>query len=103
MGSISFQVGDQVVTIPAQLEAPVDGVVEVTGNFPNGFEVPAGETWEIKGHVTSNASVVVRGDLRMRTGSWLEFICDNSVTGGDAQAPVANDVGLWMVGRGRLD
>lgn len=103
MGSISFQVGDQVVTIPAQLEAPVDGVVEVTGNFPNGFEVPAGETWEIKGHVTSNANVVVRGDLRMRPGSWLEFICDNSVTGGDAQAPVANDVGLWMVGRGRLD
>lgn len=44
----------------------------ITGTQP-GFNVPAGDIWQIRGTVTTSADVVVHGTLRMRRGSKLVF------------------------------
>jgi hypothetical protein len=60
--------------------------------------------------LTSTANVVVKGTLRMRPGSAgvhqvLAFagIDEGRFVGGDTHAEMDSDVGLWLVGAGRLD
>ena len=77
----------------------------VSSDQSSGLTVPAGETWEIVGLVTTPANVVVEGTLRMRPGATLRFrdVDEAAFVGGDTMAPLASDVGLWMVDEGRLD
>jgi hypothetical protein len=76
----------------------------ITGYQPNGFTVPAGETWEITGTVETPRNVVVYGTLRMRPGSTLRFVnvYEAGFVGGGMD-PIASDVGLWVMGGGVLD
>lgn len=77
---------------------------QVTGPQPNGFEVPAGQTWEIVGTVETPRNVIVRGTLRMRPGSTLRFTgVDESRFVGGGMDPLESDVGLWVVDAGVLD
>ena len=83
-----------------------------SGNYPNGFEVPAGETWTFDPNsdttITSGGNVIVRGTLVMKPANGnvdhvLRFtgVNEASFVGGGMD-PVASDVGLWVVGAGRL-
>jgi hypothetical protein len=75
----------------------------VTGHH-NGFTVPEGETWEIVGEVTTDANVVVEGTLRMRAGATLMFVdVDEGAFEGGGMDVIGTDVGLWVMGAGRLD
>lgn len=79
-------------------------VVEVAaGHYPEGFTVPAGQTWRIRGHVTTPRNVIVLGTLIMRAGDRLTFqgVAAGYVGGGIDV--LASDVGLWTMGAGRLD
>lgn len=77
---------------------------EITGFQPDGFTVPPGEVWEIKGLVESARNVVVEGILRMRAGATLRFVGVNeSVFVGGGMDPISSDVGLWVMGDGVLD
>ena len=83
-------------------EPPAD--VSVSGNRPGGFMVPAGELWEIVGLVTTNGNVVVEGTLRMRAGAELRFVDVNEgAFVGGGMAPIASDVGLWVINDGVVD
>ena len=59
--------------------------------------------------LTVTGNVVVRGRLRMRPNDpdvvhRLQFAdVDESAFVGDTMGPVASDVGLWVIGAGRLD
>jgi hypothetical protein len=77
----------------------------VSGDQPAGFTVPAGQTWEILGLVTTPANVIVQGTLRMRPGATLRFrnVSEAGFVGGDTATPLASDVGLWMIDQGKLD
>jgi hypothetical protein len=77
----------------------------ISGDQPNGFEVPVSETWEIRGLVTTPKNVVVRGTLRMRAGATLRFrdVDESAFAGGDTPEPWASDVGLWIQDHGILD
>jgi hypothetical protein len=69
-----------------------------------GATVPAGETWKIEGLVVSTANVVVQGTLVMRPGATLRFVGVNEAAFvGGGMDPVASDVGLWVMGAGKLD
>lgn len=81
-------------------------------HFADGFVVPAGETWALAdgAQVTSAANIVVEGTLllhqpdparRMR----LTFVDvdESAFHGEDTHEVLASDVGLWVVGSGRLD
>jgi hypothetical protein len=69
-----------------------------------GATVPAGETWKIEGLVESTANVVVQGTLVMRPGATLRFVGVNEAAFvGGGMDPVASDVGLWVMGAGKLD
>jgi hypothetical protein len=86
---------------------PADDADEATSSVAghhHGFEVPAGETWEIEGEVTTDANVVVHGTLRMRAGSNLTFVdVDETAFEGGGMDVLDTDVGLWVMGSGRLD
>ena len=94
--------------------AAIADKVLTTGSYPNGFTVPAGQTWELDPNsnvtISSGGNVVVRGTLVMRPSSGsiqhlLRFTgVDESAFqgGGDGTTPIATDVGLWVVGSGRL-
>jgi hypothetical protein len=77
----------------------------VRGDQPKGFTVPAGQTWEVKGLVTTPKNVVVYGTLRMRPGATLRFrdINESAFKGGDTAEPFDSDVGLWIQDHGILD
>jgi hypothetical protein len=76
----------------------------ITGDFPNGFTVPAGEAWEIKGTATSAKNVIVNGILVMRPGALLQFRNTNEASYvGGGMDPIDTDVGLWVMGAGKLD
>lgn len=97
--------------------------MDIAGSFPNGFTVPAGETWEITPGATvtcgvagNPASAVVLGTLKMRgfsnpaTPTTLRFLGINESTfvgGGNvtlATDPlIESDPGLWVIGAGKLD
>jgi hypothetical protein len=111
-GEIRFPVRDAQgnvtrAALPLTVAEPDPGGVDqtVAGDQPAGFTVPAGETWEVLGLVTTPANVVVRGTLRMRPGATLRFrnVSEAAFQGGDTPTPLASDVGLWMVDQGRLD
>ncbi len=93
--------------------AAADRVLTDGESFPNGFTVPAGETWEFNPsadtHVTVSGNVIVNGTLRMRPSSgsvehFLQFtgINESGFVGGGS-TPLASDVGLWVTGAGKLD
>jgi len=77
---------------------------ELTGYQPDGFTVPAGQTWEIKGLVETPKNVVVEGILRMRPGATLRFVnvSESSYVGGGMEV-LESDVGLWVIDDGILD
>lgn len=78
--------------------------VVVTGDQPHGFTVPAGETWQVKGEVETRENVVVHGTLKMRPGAILAFVdVDESAFVGGGMDVLDTDVGLWVMGHGRLD
>jgi hypothetical protein len=95
--------------------AAADRVLTDGENFPSGFTVPAGQTWEFNPsadtHVTSSGNVVVLGTLRMRPAAanhehLLQFTnVDESkfIGGGMRHADAPNDIGLWVEGAGVLD
>jgi len=95
-----------------QQEASADQTIR-SGRYPTGFEVPAGETWTFDPHqnvtVTSGGNVVVRGTLVIRPDDDVTHILrftgineTNFQGGGDGTVPIASDVGLWVVGSGRV-
>ncbi len=96
----------------AEVDSAPTRVLSGEMDFPDGFVVPAGETWEFDpGHdvtVTSEANVVVEGTLVMRPSSGdIEHVLqfediDESAFQGGGMEPVPTDVGLWVVGDGRL-
>ncbi len=81
--------------------------------MPEGFEVPAGETWtfdpEQSTTVEVGGNVVVAGALVMRPASrdvthTLRFVgVDETRFSGGGMEPIAEDVGLWVIGDGVLD
>ena len=88
--------------------------VTVSGDqsFPEGFTVPAGESWvfdpEVDTTVTVSANVVVLGQLVMQPASEdvehvlvFEGVDETAFVGGGMD-PVASDVGLWVMGDGQL-
>jgi len=82
-------------------------------SFPDGFEVPAGQTWvfdpDTATTVTVSGNVIVAGVLEMRPASGeIEHVLrfegiDESAFVGGGMDPVPSDVGLWVVGDGSLD
>lgn len=94
--------------------APADRILSGEQELPDGFTVPAGEVWafdpDTTTTVTVSANVVVEGTLRMRPADasvvhTLEFtgIDETEMVGGHTEAPIPEDVGLWVVDEGQLD
>ncbi len=103
----------------------------ITGSYPNGFTVPAGEIWEVQtgttvtvGNTTGGtpqtrqANVVVQGTLKMRgsgnvnSPTAIKFLgIDESTfvgaglvtTASDPLITNRNDPGIWVIGNGLLD
>ena len=82
--------------------------------MPEGFTVPAGETWMFdpaaSTTVAVGANVVIEGILQMRPAHagivhTLRFdgVDETAFVGGHTMTPIATDVGLWVVGLGQLD
>lgn len=81
-------------------------------HFPDGFVVPPGETWALASgaRVTTGGNVVVQGVLALdqpdpeQTMSLTFVDVDESqFVGGDTQVVLPTDVGLWVIGEGRLE
>lgn len=81
-------------------------------DLPEGFTVPAGETWifdpEADTTVTVSANVIVLGTLVMQPASGdiehaliFEGVDEGAFVGGGMD-PVDSDVGLWVMGDGQL-
>jgi hypothetical protein len=97
-------------TIP---EGEPNVVLSGEEDYPEGFTVPAGETWafdpDTSTTVTVGANVVVEGRLQMRpTSGDIEHVLvfegiDESNFVGGGMDPVESDVGLWVMGEGQLD
>lgn len=99
-------------TPTTQPQAEPNRVLTDGEHFPEGFVVPAGETWVVAegAHVTSARNVVVEGTLRMHQPDpsrtmRLTFVDvdESAFVGADTHEVLDTDVGLWMVGDGRLD
>lgn len=102
-GNDSVAMFEFAVDEPASEESH-GGVHEVSGFQAEGFTVPAGEVWEVKGLVETPKNVVVDGTLRLRPGATLRFVNVNeSAFVGGGMDPMASDVGLWVMGDGALD
>jgi hypothetical protein len=89
-----------------------DRVLADGEHFPEGFVVPAGETWALAdgARITSARNVVVEGTLRMHQPDpsrtmRLTFVDvdESQFVGEDTHEVLDTDVGLWMVKEGRLD
>src|SRR5690606_12753115 len=89
-----------------------DRVLADGEHFPDGFTVPAGETWALDdgAQVTTAGNVVVEGTLRLHQADpdrtmRLTFVDvdESAFVGGDTHEVLDTDVGLWVVGAGRLD
>ncbi len=88
--------------------------VPVSGDqrYPEGFTIPADESWvfdpEVDTTVTVSANVVVLGELVMQPASEdVEHVLifegvDESAFVGGGMDPVDSDVGLWVMGDGQL-
>jgi hypothetical protein len=88
--------------------------VKFSGNvsLPAGFTVPAGETWALDPTkdttVTVEKNIIVLGVLQMRPNAGVNHLIrfanvDESAMVGGGMAPLATDVGLWVMEAGRLD
>lgn len=95
-----------------QAAVDADRVLADGEHFPDGFVVPAGETWALANgaHVTSAGNVVVQGALVMHEPDpartmRLTFVDvdEAAFVGGDTHEVVDTDVGLWVVEEGVLD
>ncbi len=83
-----------------------------SGNYPNGFTVPAGDTWTLNPNanttITSGGNIIVRGTLVMKPANGninhiIRFTGINEANFvGGGMDPIASDVGLWVVGGGRI-
>ena len=92
---------------------PLSGTISGTQTYNEGFEVPAGTTLSfdpnVSTTVTVRSNVIVYGTLEMKPASpsvvhRLVFAdVDESTMVGGGLDPVASDVGLWVMGAGRLD
>lgn len=90
-------------------------VPKFSGNvsLPDGFVVPFGEVWDfdptVSTTVTVSKNVVVAGTLQMRPANpgivhTLRFTnVDETLFVGGGMDPLDTDVGLWVVGAGKLD
>ena len=89
-------------------------IFDADENFPNGFTVPAGETWVFDPNVTTTVTVggnvVVEGTLEMRPANAgvvhtlrFEGVNRANFVGGHTTVPLATDVGLWVSAGGVLD
>jgi PKD repeat protein len=108
-GSVSDEININVTPAPAPPAVRV-----ITGPFPNGFTVPEGETWEMRGEVTMGTdlrsnSPVVHGVLQAFSvySPHLKFLgVKNSTFVGGAFVPETSpvtDPGLWVRGKGQLN
>ena len=105
--------------LPALAAGPeISGTISGTKSYPNGFVVPAGKTLtfdpDVTTIVTVNANVIVEGTLRMKPSSKsvehvliFEGIDESKFVGQGLfetrdEIP-ATDVGLWVIGAGKLD
>jgi S-layer homology domain len=103
-----------IVVFGAATSAPAATVVTLnSGNYPNGFTVPAGQVWRFNPTadttITSGGNIIVKGTLEMKPANSgvdhvLRFtgINESNFVGGGLD-PIASDVGLWVMGAGRLD
>jgi hypothetical protein len=83
-----------------------------SGNHPNGFTVPAGDTWTLNPNadttITSGGNIIVEGTLVMKPANGnvdhvIRFTGINESTFvGGGMDPIASDVGLWVMGSGRI-
>ncbi len=99
--------------LQAVILAPLSGTVSGNQTFNDGFEVPAGTTLtfdpNVSTTVTVRANVIVYGTLVMKPASpsvihRLVFAdVDESVFVGGGLDPVNTDIGLWVMGAGKLD
>lgn len=99
-------------TTEAPPTAGPDRVLAHGEHFADGFTVPAGETWALAdgAQVTSAGNVVVEGTLVLRQPDparrmRLTFVDvdESAFVGEDSHEVLPSDVGLWVVGAGRLD
>ena len=98
MATETFAVGSSEVTVPVDIELGAFETI-VTGFQPDGFTVPAGETWRIQGLVETPKNVVVHGTLKMRAGDTLRFVNVNEANYvGSGNVVLDSDVGLWVMG-----
>ncbi len=99
----------------APAAAAADRVLNDGEHFPDGFTVPAGETWEFNAaadtKVTTSGNVIVLGTLRMKPSKaeyehFLQFTNIDETQfqgGGMTHADAPNDIGLWVEDAGSLD
>jgi hypothetical protein len=111
-GERQAESGDTTTTAPEQAAPGADRVLADGEHFPDGFVVPAGQTWALAdgAHVTSAGNVVVQGALAMHQPDpartmRLTFVDvdESAFVGGDTHEVIATDVGLWVIDEGRLD
>ena len=107
-GTQSLQTSTSATAVPDSVTRTLSG----EESFPDGFVVPAGETWafdpDVDTTVKVSGNVIVEGTLEMRPASdevehllQFEGVDESAFVGGGTE-PIASDVGLWVVGAGRL-
>lgn len=97
----------------AVLSVSAAAATPISGDYPSGFTVPAGQTWQVTGEVTTGDNVVVHGTLKMRAGATLTFygVDDTTMLGSPGAATagygehdvVDEDTGVWVMNGGTLD
>lgn len=92
---------------------PLSGTISGSQSYPSGFSVPAGSTLTFDPNVSTtvrvNANVIIDGTLEMKPANAsvehaliFEGIDESAFQGGGID-PLDTDVGLWVMGAGRLD
>lgn len=119
VGACVVPAAETTTTVVARTDPPVtttEGttttVLSGTEHFPDGFTVPAGETWmfdpDVDTTVTVEGNVLVLGTLVMRPANdAIEHALifenvDTSAFVGGGMDPVESDIGLWVMEEGQL-
>ncbi len=111
IGVALLLIGGLVVARAPEAAAAVKTIKQ--SDCAKGCTIPAGEVWQFNPgksqSITSTGNIVVRGTLRMRPSSakvvhTLTFkgIDESELVGGGSKV-IASDVGLWVMGSGKLD